>query len=101
MVESNGATDTGGKSMRLFILLLSLAFYSAVWAEDRLELEADRVLGNRDAPKALYIVPWRPLDNGQISGLEIQSLLDEQLKLLDPDQVARQRELYDLDRSAR
>ena len=68
-------------------------------AEDRLELDADRILGNQDAPKALYIVPWRPLDTGQISGLEIQSLLAEQLQFLDPDQVGRERELYNLKQS--
>ena len=86
---------------RVLAVLLSMSGSFAVLAADPIELETDRVLGNRDAPKALYIVPWRSLDNGQISGLEIQSLLDEQLKLLDPDQVARQRELYNLEQSAK
>lgn len=86
---------------RLLIVLLAVmsglaGLTGQVLAEDRIELDVDRVLGNQDAPKALYIVPWQPLDTGQVAGLELQSLLAEQLQFLDPDQVARERELYEL-----
>jgi len=78
----------------LGILLLSGAL--VCHAEDRIELEKGAIIGNREAPKAIYIVPWRPLTPVDIKGLEIGNLLDEELELIDPETFKRQIELYGL-----
>ena len=42
----------------LFIVLLS-AFSFASSAQDRIELEGMSIIGNKELPKMLYIVPWK------------------------------------------
>jgi len=81
------------------ILLLSIFLLSGTFvcqAEDIIELEKDAIIGNQEAPKAIYIVPWRPLTPVDIKGLEIGNLLDEELELIDPETFKRQIELYGL-----
>jgi len=80
------------------LLLGSFLFLAVLMchAEDRIELEKGAIIGNREAPKAIYIVPWRPLTPVDIKGLEIGILLDEELELIDPETFKRQIELYGL-----
>lgn len=75
-----------------FLMLISLAAF--VQAEDRIQLQRDSVIGNEESPKALYVVPWRPLNPVGIEGLQIETLLDEQLELIDPETFRRQVELH-------
>jgi len=82
---------------KLFLLgMLLLSSASVCQAEDRIELEKGAIIGNQEAPKAIYIVPWRPLTPVDIKGLEIGNLLDEELELIDPETFKRQVELYGL-----
>ena len=74
----------------------SFTFTALCQAEDRIELEKGAIIGNREAPKAIYIVPWRPLTPVDIKGLEIETLLDEELELIEPEVFKRQVELYNL-----
>lgn len=82
----------------LFLLTagLSLLGIAAVSAEDRLDLEGNTIFGSRESPKALYVVPWRPLASGDIVGLQVETLLDEELEPIDPEAFRRQVEFYDV-----
>lgn len=85
--------------LTLNLFLASVLLFSGALlcqAEDRIELEKGAIIGNREAPKAIYIVPWRPLTPVDIKGLEIGILLDEELELIDPEAFKRQVELYGL-----
>lgn len=69
----------------LTLLALSFASYS----EDRLDMEGTAIIGSRELPKALYIVPWKkseldPL--AQSSG----SVADDMLTPVDKDVFERQ-----------
>ena len=83
-------------------LFISIFAISPVWsvAEDRITLDKDTIIGNEEAPKALYIVPWRPLQATEIGGLEIQSLLGEELEPLKPEVFRRQVELFQIETNA-
>jgi len=85
------------KHLSLVLVMMVLAMPG--FAEDRIELEKGSIIGNRESPKAIYIVPWRPLTPVDIKGLEIETLLDEELELLDPETFNRQLELYELSHS--
>ena len=61
---------------KIFPVVFLLFVVQKVYAEDRIQLERDSVVGNDEAPKALYIVPWRPLNPVGIEGLKIETLLD-------------------------
>jgi hypothetical protein len=60
------------------------------WAADRADLEGTQILGSRELPKVLYIVPWkRPLPSDLV-GRPASSLLDEVLAPIDRDVFERE-----------
>ncbi|HEX9627894.1 MAG TPA: hypothetical protein VGA00_13230 [Acidiferrobacterales bacterium] len=63
-------------------------------AEDRVDLEGTAIIGNRELPKMLYIVPWKPPDPGDLVGRPVESLLDEALAPVDRDVFRRQVEFH-------
>jgi hypothetical protein len=72
-------------------LLLTLAtLASAVHAQDRADLDRTQIIGNRELPKVLYIVPWKKPLPGELSGRPGASVLDEALAPLDRDVFRRQ-----------
>lgn len=63
-------------------------------AEDRIRLEGTSIIGNRELPKVLYIVPWKKAPVGDLIGRPVESLLDEVLAPLDRDVFRRQVEYH-------
>ena len=59
-------------------------------AEDRADLDTTQVIGSRELPKVLYIVPWKPPLTGDLVGRPVTSLLDEALAPVDRDVFRRQ-----------
>ena len=52
------------------ILLITLLFSSAAFAEnqqeiDRVELKTSFIKGNKELPQVLYIVPWQTIKQGK------------------------------------
>jgi hypothetical protein len=64
-------------------------------AQDRLDLEATQITGNRELPKVLYIVPWRSAELGDLVGRPVNSLLDEVLEPVDRDVFRRQNRYFE------
>ena len=59
------------------------------------ELSGISIIGNKEAPKSLYIVPWKSSEVGVESGLN-SSLLDPSLQPLDKEVFERELEFYEL-----
>jgi len=59
------------------------------------ELSGISIIGNKEAPKSLYIVPWKSSEVGVESGLD-SSLLDPGLQPLDKEVFMRELEFYEL-----
>ena len=73
------------------LCLLAAAFAAmAVRADDRADLERTKIIGNRELPKVLYIVPWKKPLPGELSGRPVKSVIDEALEPLDRDVFRRQ-----------
>ncbi|MGZ5130688.1 MAG: hypothetical protein ACXWJ1_05450 [Caldimonas sp.] len=68
--------------------------------QDRAELERTQIIGNRELPKVLYIVPWKKPLPGDLTGRPPVSVLDEALAPLDRD-VFRRQVQYDTQAQAR
>ena len=69
----------------------ALATASApAFAQDRAELDRAQIIGNRELPKVLYIVPWKKPLPGDLSGRPLVSVLDEALAPVDRDVFRRQ-----------
>ncbi|HJV70651.1 hypothetical protein [Ideonella sp.] len=72
------------------LLAIVLAAAGAVRAEDRADLERTQIIGNRELPKVLYIVPWKKPLPGDLTGRPTVSVLDEVLAPVDRDVFRRQ-----------
>jgi hypothetical protein len=77
-------------SQPLITLILLLGCAAAAQAQDRAEIERTPIVGNRELPKVLYIVPWKQPLPGVPSGKPLQSVLDEALTPLDRAVFRRQ-----------
>lgn len=63
--------------------------------QDRLELDATQITGNRELPRVMYVVPWKRADLGDLTGRPVNSLLDEVLAPVDRSVFQRQNRYYD------
>ena len=59
-------------------------------AQDRADLDRSQIIGNRELPKVLYIVPWKKPLPGDLAGRPLQSVIDEALAPVDRDVFRRQ-----------
>ncbi|HYA76810.1 MAG TPA: hypothetical protein VED83_07855 [Burkholderiaceae bacterium] len=59
-------------------------------ADDRADLDQTKIIGNRELPKVLYIVPWKKPMPGELAGRPMKSVLDEALAPIDRDVFRRQ-----------
>ncbi len=64
------------------------------FAQDRADIDRTQIIGNRELPKVLYIVPWKKPLPGDLAGRPLTSVLDEALAPIDRD-VFRRQILYD------
>ena len=69
-------------------------------AQDRADIDRTQIIGNRELPKVLYIVPWKKPVPGDLSGRPLVSVLDEVLAPIDRD-VFRRQVQYDAQMQAR
>jgi hypothetical protein len=63
---------------------------TTVFAQDRADIDRTQIIGNRELPKVLYIVPWKKPLPGDLSGKPLGSVLDEALGPVDRDVFRRQ-----------
>lgn len=98
---SNGAYS---KPAPLLALLLALTAGVAMAADDENDdagaepgvraVDGTSIIGNRELPKSLYIVPWKNSEVGLRTDLS-RDLLDEGLGPLDPNEFERQVDYYE------
>ena len=84
----------------IFIILFSLVVTQVSSADKKKKdtaktLSGISIIGNKDTPKSLYIVPWRSSDLGLETDLS-SSLLNEGLHPVDKDVFTRELNFYEL-----
>lgn len=82
----------------LVILMISLAATTASSANKKqavVEVGGMSIIGNRELPKSLYIVPWKDTDVNHETDIS-SDLLDERLKVVDKEEFVRQLKYYEL-----
>ncbi len=81
---------------RLIIMgLLSALSGLAYAADEAKELSGISIIGNKEAPKSLYIVPWKNSEVGVETSLT-SGLLDESSRLVDKEVFMRELDFYEL-----
>ncbi|WP_082859527.1 hypothetical protein [Microbulbifer sp. Q7] len=94
-------TALGVTALTAFLMpLMAMAQDDSGTAEKKVdqevkELSGISIIGNKEAPKSLYIVPWKSSEVGVESGLN-SSLLDPSLQPLDKEVFERELEFYQL-----
>ena len=78
------------RSARFVLLACVVTASAAVVAQDRADIDRTQIIGNRELPKVLYIVPWKKPLPGDLSGRPVVSVLDEALAAIDRDVFRRQ-----------
>ena len=78
----------------LLLILAGVLLYASVFAQDRADIDRTQIIGNRELPKVLIIVPWKKPLPGDLSGRPLVSVLDEALAPVDRD-VFRREVRYD------
>lgn len=63
--------------------------------EEVIEIGGMSIIGNRELPKSLYIVPWKDSDIDSETDLS-RDLLNENVGVVDQEEFARQLNYYDL-----
>lgn len=72
------------------LALATLGVVCSTFAQDRADIDRTQIIGNRELPKVLYIVPWKKPLPGALAGRPLQSVLDEALAPVDRDVFRRQ-----------
>lgn len=79
----------------MILLLAGLATADPAAAADALELDGATIVGNRELPKALHIVPWKSAEPGELAGRPMNSLVNEILAPVDRDVFLRELQYYE------
>jgi hypothetical protein len=82
------------------LALAGAAMATAALADDRADVDRTQIIGNRELPKVLYIVPWKKPVPGELAGRPVASVVDEALAPVDRDVFRRQLQ-YDAQLQAR
>lgn len=75
---------------RLLVAGVVAVVCTAAMAQDRANIDGTKIIGNRELPKVLYIVPWKKPLPSDLSGRPVASVLDEALAPIDRDVFRRQ-----------
>jgi hypothetical protein len=70
--------------------LAAVTMATTASAQDRADIDRTQIIGNRELPKVLYIVPWKKPLPGQLTGRPVHSVLDEALAPVDREVFKRQ-----------
>lgn len=78
------------KAIASACVLVATTVCQPAWAQDRADIDRTRIIGNRELPKVLYIVPWKKPLPGDLAARPPASVLDEVLAPVDRDVFRRQ-----------
>lgn len=84
-------------ALRIFLFLNLAGIACLVSAEEVKSLSGISIIGNKDAPKSLYIVPWRSAELGMETDLS-SNLLNEGMHPVDKDVFTRELDFYEISR---
>ena len=76
--------------LRANLVIVGSVMVFGAAAQDRAEIDRAQIIGNRELPKVLYIVPWKKPLPGALSSRPLESVLDEALAPVDRDVFRRQ-----------
>ena len=83
------------KAQALIFALLINAVATGASAQEELQLDGMAVVGNRELPKALFIVPWKTPEAAMAPDRPVNTLINDVLQPVDPDVFRRKLEYFE------
>lgn len=74
----------------LLAFATALCLMASASAQDRADIDRTQIIGNKELPKVIYIVPWKKPLPGDAAARPALSVLDEALAPVDRDVFRRQ-----------
>lgn len=71
------------------LALLNPLLLTSASAEDRIDLEGISIIGNKELPNILYIVPWQYAERTEISDPPLSTLINEALQPVHRESLLR------------
>jgi hypothetical protein len=65
------------------LMMLTLSSSPDLAAQDSLQMEGTAIIGNKELPMMLYILPWKTVERFDIESPPIVSIMDQKLTPLD------------------
>ena len=75
--------------IKLVIVVYALITGYLVNAEERIDMEAMSIIGNKELPNVLYILPWKQANLPEMVELPLSSLINDALQPLDRPTILR------------
>ncbi len=80
--------------IKYFLSFLLLLCFGSSLAQQRLEMEGTAIIGNKELPKVLYIVPWKAAEDIALTTPPYSSVLDEEIQPIERSTFNRQIKYY-------
>lgn len=74
----------------LSLTIIGYIVLTSVNAQQRLELDGTSIIGNKELPKVLTIVPWKTTEKVDLPSPQIVSILDQALTPIERNTFRRQ-----------
>lgn len=81
-------------SQNIFLSVILLLSSSVSFAQQRLEMKGTAIIGNKELPKVLYIVPWKSAEPITLNTPPFKSVLDETFQPVERSTFKRQVKYY-------
>lgn len=78
----------------ILIPLILLLSSGVSFAQQRLEMKGTAIIGNKELPKVLYIVPWKSAEPITLNTPPFKSVLDEDFQPVERSTFKRQVKYY-------
>ena len=84
------------RKLSLHLLLISaISCIANASAQERLQMEGTEIIGNKELPRVLYIVPWKSVERFDIKSPPITSIMEQELTRIDRASFKRQIHYHD------
>jgi hypothetical protein len=85
------------RALIIFVLVMSsVTLTGNVLAEESVEMQGTTIIGNRELPKVLYIMPWKKAEPGDLVEQPINSIFDEVIEPVDREVFRRKLDYFKL-----
>ncbi len=82
------------KTYLLIPLLIINTLVPSVKAEERIDMEGISIIGNKELPNVLYIVPWKTPELPDMTELPLSTLINNALVPIERQSVLREEQYY-------